>query len=620
MKSQVLSLWLFGLTQAQGRSHAHAHAHVHARSHEGQHHLVREAEELGPSEPLAVASEPEAETAHYNHLFVREYDELTGVPEDIIPPSSTVSVSVTVAPTGTAIILPSLSDVEPHTEGVVLTSLNATGRPTEARLLTSTIPDPTSLLPLFLDTSTSISTSTPTSKPTSKATTSSFKGKAVPISSPPKSQATSSSAPAATSSTKSQPQSGSRLFKMADIDIFNLVIDTKAPPSTIKTRTDHPVPRLGLTKNGPIQTNKFYSNFFLGDQQSPTFTFPYSIAWAAGSGASTSWGMSCSHIEARQRVFGDKKFNNAAAYFINPIGIQSMVISAKELGKSTVVTTDSMTQFSARINLAKDKNSAPAISFPVVQGMTYVTAQYNGAIPIIQSGVYFKTMTRVTKDPKTNVAKYNFVLEDGTTWRVYAYKTKGDQLDLKVVNNGLAQSTKPFYGTIQVAKDPKTTGSEALLDDGAGIYPTNVDLTGALPAGNTAYYTLSFTRAGHQTGNLYMYALPHHVDSFDADTKGRVKAVKLQTTTKGIATMVSGNKWTMVEGIQRGLYFGLFAPWDASKGAMKTLSQAAKNKILPIAQKEISQNIDAQTNLDSMYFSGKVSHLAALVKFTANHP
>ncbi|KAF7552811.1 hypothetical protein G7046_g7293 [Stylonectria norvegica] len=568
MKGQLLPLWLCWLTLGQG---------FILRDGSGTDELQapapapREAEpkkipcSVEPFQTIDPWSVVEVERAT---LLARAYEYLTtsSLPDDIIPPTASVSISTTVIPTGTAQVLPSLSDdVEPHTTGLLFTKLNASGRPTELPLLTAVIPQPVSLLqPLFTTTTTTASNAVATKK-------------------------------------------GSRLFKMAVVDIFANPIDTKAPPSQIKVRSDHPVPRKGIKRQPPIQTNKFYSNFFLSTQLAPTFTFPYSIAWAGGQGASLSWGISISHIEASQRVFGAAKYNNAKSYFINPVGIQSMVISAKELGKNTVLTTDNMNAFAARVLLSKDSKSAPAVSFPIIQGMAYLTAQYNGAVPLIQTGVYFKTMTRVTKDPKSNVAKYNFNLEDGTTWRVYAYKTKGDQLDLQVMNNGLAQAKKPFYGILQVVKDPKTTGSEAILDDGAGIYPITMAMTGSV-SGTTGSYTFSYTKAGHQTGNLYMFALPHHLASFDAATKSRVKSFKMQSTTKGIATLVRGTQWTMVE---TSLATGMgFAPWLPNKGSLTKLSTKAKAAIHTVAQKEVSQDMMAQSNLDSMYFSGK-----ALAKF-----
>ncbi|OAQ73903.1 endo-1,3-beta-glucanase Engl1 [Pochonia chlamydosporia 170] len=394
---------------------------------------------------------------------------------------------------------------------------------------------------------------------------------------------------------------------MAPQDIFDRPVDTKAPPSTISVRKDHPEPRKGIRSQAPLQTNKFYSNFFLGDQTGPSFTFPYSVAWARGKGASGSWGLSCSHIDEQQRVFGNEKFNGASSYYLNPIGIQSMVISAKELGKETALSTDSITAFSARVHLSKNESSEPAVSYPLVQGMAYITAQFDGSVPLIQSGVFFKAVSRVTNNPKDHVTKYNFHLEDGTTWRVYGWRTKGDELDLKVVNNGLAESKNPFYGIIQVCKDPVTKGSEELFDDGAGVYPVTVTLSGSA-VGKEGSYCFKFQKDGHQLGHLYMFALPHHVSSFNGDTKERVQDVRLQSPTKGVASLVKGSEWTMVE---RNMPIDMqFAPWHPEKGSMAELSDKAKGIIRAAAAKELSQNIPAQTNLDSMYFSGK-----ALAKF-----
>ncbi|KAG5984280.1 hypothetical protein E4U55_005438 [Claviceps digitariae] len=394
---------------------------------------------------------------------------------------------------------------------------------------------------------------------------------------------------------------------MACGDIFAEPIDTKAPPSNIPRRHDHPVPRKGIKSSVPLQTNKFYSNFFLEDQRAPAFTFPYSVSWAGGKGAGGSWGLACSHIEEHQRVYGKEKYDGASSYYLNPIGIHSMILSAKELGCETVVSTDMMTAFSATVHLSKNETAAPAVSFPLMQGMAYLTGLYDGSTPLIQSGVFFKAVSRVTHDPKEHVTKYNFHLEDGTTWRVYAYRTKGEALDLKIINNSLAESKNAFYGIIQVCKDPGTKGSEDLLDDGAGIYPVTLKLSGSV-SGKEGTYSFAFEKSGHQLGHLYVYALPHHLSSFDGETMKRVRSVRLQSPTKGEATLVRGSDWTMVE---RHMPTDMdLAPWHPEKGSLKCLSDKAKGMIRAAAAKELSQNIVAQTNLDSMYFSGK-----ALSKF-----
>ncbi|KAG5664406.1 hypothetical protein KAF25_008140 [Fusarium avenaceum] len=492
------------------------------------------------------------ETSAFEYLTT--YDK-----EDIIPVTETVKVSTSKAgTTATALVLPSLSDdIEPHTEGFIVTELD---NPllTKAAVLSTSIPSPTSLLK-----------------------------------------------PLKTTTKNAEPSGLSKMAAAADI--FASPIDTAAPPSMFERRADHPVSKLPIiSQTSPIGTNKFYSNFYLGNQQQPVYTFPYSLTWAAGTGPAASWGMAISHIDADKRTYGPVQSNGAVEFYINPVGIQSMIISAKELGKNTVLTMDSITPHYAKAYLRKDSKSAATISFPLYQGSVFTSAYFSGGTPWIQTGVYFRSMTQVTKDPKPDVRKFNFVLEDGTTWRLYAYKTKGDPLTLKITNNGLAASAKPFYGHIQIAKDPKVGQSEAVLDNGCGIYATGMSISGS-NVGKTGTYSFNWSRGGHATGKLWIFALPHHVASFDATTKKEMRTYTLQTTTKGLATAVGGNSWTMVEPalpVDMG-----FAPWDPSKGS-RGLSANAKKIIAPIANSEVSQNMDEQANTDSMYFSGK-----ALAKF-----
>lgn len=388
-------------------------------------------------------------------------------------------------------------------------------------------------------------------------------------------------------------------------DIFADPIATTPPPPRFQVRNDHPAPKKGVSSTPPIQTNKFFGNFFLGDQAAPTYTFPYSVTWAAGKGAAGSYGLAISHIEANQRVYGDPKPAGSAAYFINPVGIQSLIVSARELGPNTAVATDSITVSSARVHLRPDSNAVPAISFPLVQGMAFVTAQFAGATPLIQTGVFFRNVTRVLRDPKPGVTKFNFLLEDGMTWRVYAYATRGEPLELQVTNNGLAQSQRPFYGIIQIAKDPGN--AEATYDEAAGVFPTSYGLTGTAQ-NTTGSYTFTFNKDGHPQGRLLMYALPHHVESFDAETRAAVREPRLQTTTKGVAMAVMADKWTMVEPNMP--VDMTFAPWDPQRGTVTQMSQRARDIIRAVAVQEAAQNMAQQSDLDSMYFSGK-----ALAKF-----
>lgn len=385
-------------------------------------------------------------------------------------------------------------------------------------------------------------------------------------------------------------------------DIFQPVA-TNAPPSVISSRSDHPVQRLGISpQKFPISTNKFYANFFLGGQTAPAWTHPYSVAWSKGGGSSKSWGLAVSHVEASQKVFGPDPNANPAQYFINPVGIQYLVLSAAELGSATVLTTDNATASSVNVNILQQVGSSPTISFPLVQGMGFVTGIYNGSTPILRSGVLFRTLTPSNVAPKTGVTKYTILLEDSSTWLVYAYSSDGQSLQLNVVNNGRIEAKSKFRGTIQIAKSPNTA-AEAMYDAACGAYATGVALSGTAD-GAVGTYTMSFSKGGLQNTTLAMFALPHLVESFSSGTKSAITSVKLQTTTKGVATAVVADSWTMVEpGMP--LEMG-FAPWSPTLGSQLNLSASAIAAIQSVATSEISQDMSSQSNLDSFYFSGKV--------------
>ena len=61
-----------------------------------------------------------------------------------------------------------------------------------------------------------------------------------------------------------------------------------------------------------------------------------------------------------------------------------------------------------------------------------------------------------------------------------------------------------------------------------------------------------------------------------------------------------------------------FAPWTPRTGTKSTLSVAAKRLVKQVAVSEINEDYNAQTNLDSMYFSGKALAKFALIIYTTH--
>lgn len=386
-----------------------------------------------------------------------------------------------------------------------------------------------------------------------------------------------------------------------------------AIPANIARRSNHPVPREGIVNpsNGPIQTNKFYANFFLSGQHQSTFTFPYSIQWSKGSGSLGSWGMSISHIDRDQLAFGPQG-QNPPQYYINPVGIQSLIFSAQELDASTTLTSSNLTAFSASIQLNSGGN--PLITFPITQGMGFITAIYNTACtPVIQSGVLFRQIAGPTV--VGSKSRYVITLEDGKQWLMYVIPTLGyssGNFTLSGSNNALT-GPAGFTGAVQIAKNPAGTNGMTIYDQSAGAWPVSATLTGTVN-GDQGSYTLSWQKQGG-SNPLLMFALPHHVQSFDAVTASARTTIQLNTTVKGTATAVIGDSWTMQETLPTDMQF---APWSPSRGNVTTLSAAAQQQINSIAALELNQDFNAQTNLSSMYFSGKGLAKFAFIVFTAH--
>ncbi|KAK4948609.1 endo-1,3-beta glucanase [Elasticomyces elasticus] len=399
-------------------------------------------------------------------------------------------------------------------------------------------------------------------------------------------------------------------------DVFEPIAIT-SPPSNIEQQGGHPVPRLGIQNTtGPIETNKFYQNFVLDTQEFPAFVMPYSLTWSQGSGNAQSYGMAISHIEDSQKSYGPAETdipNSPDQYYINPLGIQSLILSAAEFGTSTVLTTDSLLVFSANVHLQASNGSSSILSMPLVQGMAFVTGQYVNLQPNIQSSVFFGSVTEAAQ-PKAGVFKYRITLLDGHVWLLYAIPTSGVDPNFQLISSTLLQGSANWYGDIQLAKLPDDS-MEYLYDDAAGTYPTSGTVTG-YAQDSKAQYSLSWTKGGAYSSNstLLMFALPHHLESFDSNTAASVTNLTLATTTSGNSTAIIADYWVLEENeLPTSLGFAPWRPANSSDSTVNLTSEAIA-AIQKVSATEASQNMSAQTNLNSMYYSGKaLSKFAQLV-------
>jgi endo-1,3(4)-beta-glucanase len=309
-----------------------------------------------------------------------------------------------------------------------------------------------------------------------------------------------------------------------------------------------------------------------------------------------------------------------------------MILSASELGNNTILTTDTLLGFSANVNLAVGPGAVPAITFPLVQGMAFVTGVYTNSTPLIQTGLSFNGASGLlyaghVGDAATTV-RYNVTLNDGHQWLIYLTPAPGSTVPvLTALNSSTLLGDQPFTGSVQIAKNPNAgLSSIAIYDNSAGVYPISGSVSGST-SGASGSYSLSWTKGGITSRPLLMFALPHHTESIQAtpyippattssthrrrqSLSAQLTTLQLQTTTKGIATAIIGDSWTLLEDdLPQSMGF---APWSPALGSVNSISAGAQGLLNQVAAVELAEDMDAQTNLNSMYYAGK-----GLAKFAA---
>lgn len=412
------------------------------------------------------------------------------------------------------------------------------------------------------------------------------------------------------------------------MDLFSTPIyqeaEAGALPAAIKSRPDHPQKPLGTTPDsrkasGPIETNKFYANLMLGDQDYPAYMMPYSVSWTKGRVPTSGWGLTVSYVMPEMRVFGPTDgpchhHSSPNGYFFSPPVLQNFVLDATELTNTTVMTTENQTDMSTMVSLrAGGVDAAPTIQFPLVQGQGFVTGLYDGACPLIRSAQAFLSVDSKCDGLKPGVQRYVVQMNDNSTWVIYARSKAGSPaIDLQQNTPTSLQAQSGFCGSIQMARVLDPSQGFASYDKAAGVYATGVSLSGQVNSdGSAGTYTFTYSKTDvandtsfQSSSPLLMFALPHHYASFDDKTKAAVQNIEMQTTTKGSARAVLADSWTMVEP-ELPTDLG-FLPWNPeSKKTVNSLSAGSHETILNIARQEISQDMNAQTDLDSMYYSGK---------------
>jgi endo-1,3(4)-beta-glucanase len=289
-----------------------------------------------------------------------------------------------------------------------------------------------------------------------------------------------------------------------------------------------------------------------------------------------------------------------------------LILSATELDASTILTTDTHLPFSVNINLKQNGVTEPKITFPAVQGMSFITGGYRNATPTIQCpDPGFRSISNPISVGKST--KYRVQDNRGRNWVVYVNPVAAvpyDATAFRQIDKNTLIGPSGFKGTIQVAKMPGGDDSEKLYDKAAGSFVVEAMLTGSVTE-SRGVYSLNYTKIGNAP--LLMFILPHHMQSLGADLKPQVTKLQLRTTTKGMATAIWADRLTFVEP-SLPTTIG-FAPWTPTLGATKVrYPQGTLDLIAVTAEQDLRRAMAEQTPPDSMYYAGKtVAKFATLL-------
>lgn len=372
---------------------------------------------------------------------------------------------------------------------------------------------------------------------------------------------------------------------------FDKVFPPVQPLDTFaKAAHEVPIPT-GLNNQGrPIETNKFYGNMLVGNQTNAVWIHPYSLWYCK---ETPFLGMAVAHCTAAQRVLGPDE--GPPQFLFNPVGIKSFVFSSAEFAneQETSLGFTHLKHMSAQVLLKK--NEGQFIHFPLVQGMGFVTAIYRNLVPKIQSAVAFRDFKLMGNS--SNGQKYAVTLEDGITWSLYV---TGPPVQLSLADPNTIIGNQRVQGTtFQLVADFRDE-----IDSAAGCFPMDCELKCGVN-GNKGEYSFNYAISGNSSsGSTLMYALPHHELSFTEFMLPHRTTSRLDSTVCGVMNGYITNSFQMKVDIPVNL---AFEPFTTIPGAppKPNYSPQVLDKIHGAASQEVQGDVMNESNLDSMYFSGK---------------
>ncbi|CDK26445.1 unnamed protein product [Kuraishia capsulata CBS 1993] len=394
--------------------------------------------------------------------------------------------------------------------------------------------------------------------------------------------------------------------KTSTINLFNAVATTSPAKMFKSGKLAVSVARGVKNYDVPYQTNKFYTNLMLDDQDDSVWTYPYAFFYSK-----TYKGLAISYRTKSEWYFDSS--TTPPSYFYGPIDVASIAFSASSFTSSNIrIGVNDMYQLSANAKLYEHGKSTEYIEVPLVEGMGFATAIYHGSLkPVLTTGVYFSKLISVTsKSVPSGVLKYEATLNDNSKWLIYVTvpdKYKTSSFNLKLSGNSKIVGNKAISGLIiQIAVEPSSK-LQVYYDEAAGMYPVSAAVSGTfVTSTDIATWKITYTTKGKSSsGKTMLFALIHHVNSMASVTKSAATGITLYSVSKGALYGFLANELVMQENLKTVSKIG-FLPWSSSMTKSLSYTSAQLKKIAKAANSELSVDIPTAANTDSTYYAGKI--------------
>jgi len=260
---------------------------------------------------------------------------------------------------------------------------------------------------------------------------------------------------------------------------------------------------------------------------------------------------------------------------------------------ATTTTASSATATATTSSSATATATATAVSLkaPLVRGMPYVSAVYDGLTPTVTFGGGLLRLNGQAVPTTSTGARFIATLGGGDEWRVYA----SPPLTLTATADGRLVASAAYAGVLRAALVP-TASAAAPLD----AYSSRLPIGGrasAYAAGDSAEIHLEWQATGG--GQLLTMALPHQIDSMRLDGGSGGAAATAASTArnltypslKGGMVAVIGEAWVLAETLTR-----------IGFGAPRSVDPAKRSAVVAALHADRDTPISAATD---PYWAGK---------------